>query len=144
MQVTPEMIEAARASIARSPLTDAEIGALLGAGIDAMPAATGGYVPGPAAVAARCCVCNSTQVTYRNYLEQAFCGPCADGEPAASQLRVQPARIAPPPKVHDAAGHLPGIAFNLNQRYDDIDPAAAQKLHMSVRAIVPEPEDVDG
>lgn len=27
-----------------------------------------------------CCCCGSAEVVYRNYREQPFCGPCADGE----------------------------------------------------------------
>jgi hypothetical protein len=29
---------------------------------------------------ARCCVCGSTAVVYRNHREQPFCGPCANGD----------------------------------------------------------------
>ena len=35
--------------------------------------------PPTTAETARCCMCGSADVRYRNYLEQPFCWPCADG-----------------------------------------------------------------
>lgn len=34
-----------------------------------------------------CCVCGSSAVVYRNYREQPFCGPCADGVVPAERQR---------------------------------------------------------
>jgi hypothetical protein len=39
---------------------------------------------GQLAAAEVCCVCGSAGVVYRNYQDQPFCGPCADGEPPAA------------------------------------------------------------
>ena len=40
-------------------------------------------VPAPAADGPRCVECGSSAVRYRNYLEQPFCWPCANGEKQA-------------------------------------------------------------
>ncbi|MFE0727919.1 hypothetical protein ACFW2X_06645 [Streptomyces antibioticus] len=53
--------------------------------------------PGQAADTPRCAVCSSTAVTYLNYRDQPFCGPCANGEqpvPAADEDEQRAARRA--------------------------------------------------
>ncbi|MFI7563818.1 hypothetical protein ACIBVM_18510 [[Kitasatospora] papulosa] len=37
-----------------------------------------------------CCVCGHGPVTYRNYREQPFCAPCADGQPAPTTSTPEP------------------------------------------------------
>lgn len=39
-----------------------------------------------------CCVCGSTEVTYRNYRDLPFCGPCANGEPLGNLRPCPPSR----------------------------------------------------
>ena len=39
-----------------------------------------------------CCVCGGTEVTYRNYRDQPFCGPCANGEPLGNLRPCPPSR----------------------------------------------------
>ncbi|MER7726410.1 hypothetical protein [Streptomyces sp. NPDC096323] len=41
-------------------------------------------------ISAACCVCGRGPVTYRNYREQPFCAPCADGQPAPTTTTPEP------------------------------------------------------
>ncbi|MEU0102208.1 hypothetical protein [Streptomyces sp. NPDC006267] len=41
-------------------------------------------------ISAACCVCGHGPVTYRNYREQPFCAPCADGQPAPTTSPPEP------------------------------------------------------
>jgi hypothetical protein len=36
----------------------------------------------------RCCMCSSTDVRYRNYREQPFCWPCADGTSPEAKVQL--------------------------------------------------------
>lgn len=49
----------------------------------------------------RCCVCGSADVTYRNYRDQPFCDPCAEGVPAVLRTLPSVGEIA-----HDALDSL--------------------------------------
>lgn len=48
------------------------------------PVLTAPFLPRPKAET--CCICGSPGVTYRNYLEQPFCGPCANGDRLSIRL----------------------------------------------------------
>jgi hypothetical protein len=41
-----------------------------------------------AAEHARCCMCGSIEVRYRNYREQPFCWPCADGTSPEAKVQL--------------------------------------------------------
>lgn len=51
-----------------------------------------------------------------------------------SKPAAEPADLTPPDKVRKAAAAVPGIAFNLDQQYGGIDPAAARKLGIEQQA----------
>ncbi|MFE0329048.1 hypothetical protein ACFW08_20145 [Streptomyces sp. NPDC058960] len=76
-------------------------------------------VPPPAADAPRCAQCGSSAVVYRNYREQPFCGPCANGErPAPAADEDAPAAVCRrmetrtcPPTYNGPCGPRPCARF---------------------------------
>jgi hypothetical protein len=59
---------------------------------------------------ARCCMCGSTDVRYRNYREQPFCWPCADGTSPEGKAAVAASLAEPNPVVRAADQPQPAVA----------------------------------
>ncbi|MFC1410470.1 hypothetical protein ACEZCY_14520 [Streptacidiphilus sp. N1-12] len=58
----------------------------------------------------RCCMCGSADVRYRNYREQPFCWPCADGTSPQGQAAVAASLAEPNPVAHAADQPQPAAA----------------------------------
>lgn len=59
---------------------------------------------------ARCCMCGSADVRYRNYREQPFCWPCADGTSPEGKAAVAASLAEPNPVVRAADQPQPAVA----------------------------------
>lgn len=75
--------------------------------------------------AEHCIVCGSKSVVYHNYIEQPFCGPCADGRHRGS---IDTVRVVV--KLRDGQGEMDYVTFDLDLMGAPVPQANVDVIHI--------------